>query len=65
MEETVECTCIRLADVAKLGWSGIDHLCCEAAGLGLVQPGGEEALEAPNSVPYPCPSPAPPSIGDH
>lgn len=38
----------------------LPNLHCEAAGLGLVQPGGEEALEAPNSVPYPCPSPAPP-----
>ena len=55
MEETTECTLNRIADVAKLGWSELDHLLCEAAGLGLAQPGDEEALEAPNSV-----SPLPP-----
>ena len=50
MEQTTECTFIRLVAVAKLGWSGLDHLCCEAAGLGLIQPGDTEALEAANSV---------------
>lgn len=56
LEETVECAFNRTADAEKLQWSGLDHSCCEAAQLGLVHPGDEVALEAPNSV---CPPPPP------
>lgn len=49
----MECAFNRIADVDKLEWSRLDHSCCEAAQLGLVHPGDEVALEAPNSVSSP------------